>query len=163
MDDDVVDHLLAEVNQSPIEANRAIATGAAPAALGAGERELRPVHTQLRCKVVEAVFKNALGLAHEPSLHRIADALWAGIVRQAKVQRKARHAGQCAGIGVKLSHALRCTRSACHLARVDHQNHLLTQKWHERAFFPFNLRLRLLGLALLSFFQFAHNPHGFFL
>ena len=93
----IVDHRLLEVHQPPVQADGTIGAGTAPACAGAAERELAPLHTQRRGKVIQPLGEDALGLTHQPGLHRVTNLHGRGAVGQRHMQREA----GCIGIGVE--------------------------------------------------------------
>jgi hypothetical protein len=98
----VVDHRQAEVDQPPVQADGAIGAGAAPAGAGADDRlSLRHCTPSCGAKVVQPLGEQALapGASARPAPRR--GSARAGGVRQAQVQRQARHAGQGLGVGVE--------------------------------------------------------------
>ncbi len=87
----IVDHWQAEVDQAPVQPDRAVRMRSAPAGAGTAQGELAPLHAQLRREVVQALGEQALGLAHQPGLHGVADLRLPGAMRQTHVQRQARY------------------------------------------------------------------------
>ena len=81
------------MDQPPIQPDRTIGAGAAPAGAGAAQAQLAPLHTQRRGKMVEPFNKHSLGLAHQPGLYRVFDLVRRSRLRQADMQRKTCDAG----------------------------------------------------------------------
>src|ERR1035437_7779759 len=67
----VVNHVLLEMHETPVQSNRAATTGAAPACAGVAQRELAPLHLQERRKVIQTFYENTPRLTPEPGLHRL--------------------------------------------------------------------------------------------
>ena len=88
----IVDHCLLEMNQPPVQANRSVGVGAAPAGTGAGQAELSPVNVQMGGEMGEALGKQPFGLPHQPGLDRVSNLIRASGVTQANVQRELGHA-----------------------------------------------------------------------
>jgi len=109
----------------------------------------------LRGEVLAALFEHAPRLALQPALHAVADLRGGGGVRQADVQREARHAGQRGAVGVQQRTTFRGAR-----ARVEHHDHGLAEEGYRRAVAPVDLR-RLQALrALLLLGELAQDPYA---
>ena len=145
----VVDLADGQVDQSPVQADVAVDAGAAPARAGAGQAELLPTHAQQGGKVVQALFKQGLGLLFEPSLRSIAHLGHRGTGRH-------RHGQHLLGCQVLPTHAP-------HTALEHTQLHGASQKRHLGPVPPLDGFLKLLGLPLFELLQLGHNPSAFFL
>ena len=90
----VVDHRQREVDQPPVQPDRTVAAGAAPARGGRTQAQSLDAHVELRRVVRAALLEHAPRLALQPALHGLAQLLGRGVVRQADAQHPMRHAGE---------------------------------------------------------------------
>ena len=89
----IVDHWQVEMHQPPVQANRPVGAGAAPASGGIAQAEAAPLYCQQGCKVVEPLHKQGMGLALEPGLHGALDLGGTCIGRQVNMQDGGRGRG----------------------------------------------------------------------
>src|SRR5437762_13926078 len=96
--DDVVDRRHREMNQPPIQADRAVSARAAPTRLRRRQAEARIANAELLSKMPAAFLEDAPRLTLQPALHRVADLFRRGGVRQAHVKREPGDTGQGARV-----------------------------------------------------------------
>ena len=124
----------------------------APQRAGAGERELAPLHLQLRRVVVQAFREQGPHAASAtPAQHR----------GSAPAARSA--PGRCAGSGAPRSAACWCRcaarlRFAEVMPRIQHHDHRLAQQGKGGAVLPFDAGGFQPVLALARRFQLVHDP-----
>jgi hypothetical protein len=145
----IVDHRRTEMHQPPVQADRTIRAGAAPAGASVGQAQLLPAHPELRCEVVESLDETAVSLTHQPGLHRVADLRCRGTMRQGDKQHPARL------IRVKLR-----TGRLEAVARIQHQPHGLTKVGNRRAVAPLDARGLDAPQAFTRLAELAHDPAG---
>ena len=137
------------MDQSPVQPNVPIGARTAPARAGTRQAELLPAHTQLRCEVLQTLFKQSLGLFFQPHLRGITHLGHRGTGWH-------RHGQHLLGCQVLSKHAP-------HTALKHTQLHRASQKWHLGPVPPLDGFLKLLSLPLFELLQLGHNPGAFFL
>src|ERR1035437_8128417 len=82
----VVNHVLPEMHETPVQSNRSVSAGTTPTRAGVAQKELTPPHLQERRKVIQTFYENTPRLTPEPGLHRRTNLHWCGAFGQTQVQ-----------------------------------------------------------------------------